>query len=256
MRPDLSSLPPRPPLGARVIRLEVVPSTSDVAKQLLRAGEAHGTVVVAAEQTSGRGQRGRRWASPRGGLWASLLTRPRGLPATRAGVLNLAAAVAAAEAAASAGAAVTLKWPNDLVVDDRKVGGVLVETAAAGDNLRWAVIGVGINANVPRDALPPRLRAVATSLHEAAGRDIPLDQLLRELCHSMQKLLEQLESGADGEILRRWRALDTTPGRLVRTWSDGLARGRVQGIDDQGRLLIDSAGGILVATSSHGLVIE
>jgi BirA family biotin operon repressor/biotin-[acetyl-CoA-carboxylase] ligase len=235
----------------------VVPSTSDVAKQLLRAGEAHGTVVVAAEQTSGRGQRGRRWVSPRGGLWASLLTRPRGLSAARAGVLNLAAAVAAAEAVVAAGVPVRLKWPNDvLLADGRKVGGVLVETAAAGENLRWAVIGVGVNANVPRDALPSRLRAVATSLREAASRDISLDQLLRDLCGSMQKLLEQLETGADGQILRRWRALDVTPGRLVRTWWDGLPHGHVQGIDDQGRLLIDSADGILVATSTHGLVIE
>ena len=199
----------------------------------------------------------------------SLLVRPIALEATAAGLLNLAAAVGAAEAAAAvSGVAVSVKWPNDLLIERarrgrpgarreyRKVGGVLVETAAAGANLAWAVIGVGVNANVAIADLLPAVGETAASLHLAAGREIPLDALLTELCARTDDLLRLLEGAGREEILRRWRALDTTPGRSVRAASDPTWRGRALGVDNRGRLIIRRGRQTMVFASTRGLVIE
>jgi len=242
-------------MAARVIRLGSAPSTNDLGKELLRAGEPHGTVIIAARQTRGRGQRGRRWASPPGGLWASLLVRPK-LEVTQAGLLNIASVVAAGEAgAAVSGVSIRIKWPNDLLVQGRKVGGVLVETSAARGVIAWATIGVGVNANVSCASLPAGLRASAASLAEEAGRVISLDALLGELCDRTQRGLDLIESGAVDEILAAWRALDATPGREVRS-SRGERIGIAQGIDSLGRLVVTVARGeSLPFPTTRGIII-
>lgn len=247
----------RPAFGGRVIRVAAASSTNELAKQLLRAGEPHGTVIVAREQSRGRGQRGRRWASPPGGLWVTLLARPA-LPASEAGLLNCAAGAAAAEAAAEvSGLPVMVKWPNDLLVAGRKVGGVLVETSCAGGRVKWAAIGIGINANFPTEALPRYLRPAAASLREETGREIPLERLLREVCARMQRMLRLLETGRDGEVVEAWRALDATVGRKVRASRGEGWEATAAAIDDAGRLVVKAADGrTIILTTSAGVVIE
>jgi len=254
MRPPPLS---RAAVGSRVIRLTRIASTNNRAKELARSGAPHGTAVVAAEQTEGRGQRARRWASPPGGLWASVLLRPRGVRAAQAGLLNIAAATAGAEAASAlSGVAVTVKWPNDLLVSERKIGGVLVETAIAGENIAWAVIGIGINANIAVEALPLRLRRSATTLLHETGREIALDRVLLEICGRLEGLLGMLERGQTDRVLARWRALDTTPGREVRA-SNGAWTGTASGINAAGQLLITAGDGHLITVStSAGVSIE
>ena len=128
----------------RIIRLDRVGSTQDEIHRLAEAGAPDGTAVVAREQTAGRGSRGQRWESPLGGLWLSVLRRT-----SKAGpplVLSLSAGLAVAEALESAGVQeVQVKWPNDLMVNDAKIGGILCEVRWHGDRPAWAVIGVGIN---------------------------------------------------------------------------------------------------------------
>jgi BirA family biotin operon repressor/biotin-[acetyl-CoA-carboxylase] ligase len=247
MRPPPLS---RAAVGSRVIRLSNLPSTNNRAKELARSGAAHGTVVVAAEQTAGRGQRSRRWASPPGGLWASVLVRPREVPATRAGLLGIAAAAASAEAASAlSGVAVKVKWPNDLLLSGRKVGGVLVETSIGGSNIAWAVVGIGINANFGVEALPPRLRRSATTLLHETGREIPLDRLLSDICGRLEEFVGTIERGQIDQLLARWCALDTTPGREVRA-SNGAWAGAASGIDPTGQLLINTGDGRRVTVST------
>lgn len=244
-------------MGGRIIRLQSVASTNDVGKRLLRDGEPHGTVVVAAEQTQGRGQRGRRWVSPPGGLWASLLLRPHGMSVAQAGLLNLAAAVAAAEAVSSVCRAATrVKWPNDLLVSGRKVGGVLVETSATAGTTKWAVIGIGVNANFHLDVLPRRLRTTTTSLRHETGHTVPLDALLAEIRTRVGILVELLETGEDEQILALWRALDSTPGREVRPARGGGWHGRAAGIDSWGRLVVGIGKRVTHLPTSRGVVIE
>jgi len=247
----------RAAVGSRVIRLTRIPSTNNRAKELARSGAPHGTVVVAAEQTEGRGQRGRRWVSPRGGLWASALLRPHGVPAALAGLIGIAAATASAEAtSALSGVAVTVKWPNDVLVSGRKVGGVLVETGIAAEKVAWAVIGIGINANIAVEALPLSLRRSATTLLHETGREIALEGLLSDMCARLEGLMRLLENGQTDQVLVRWRTVDTTPGRLVRA-SNGAWAGTASGIDAAGQLLISARDGHLITVpTSAGVNIE
>jgi BirA family biotin operon repressor/biotin-[acetyl-CoA-carboxylase] ligase len=253
-----STPPPRPRIGSQVIRLATVSSTNDYAKQLARAGQPHGTVVMADEQTCGRGQRGRRWASPPGGLWVSVLLRPSSVSKAEVGLLNTAAAVAAAEAvAAVCGVDVGLKWPNDLILGGCKLGGVLVETAGRGGAVAWAVAGIGINVNNPPEALPVSLRKMATSLRHELGRAVGVKALLHEICARLEAFLALLEAGDGGEVISAWRRLDVSGGRAVRMLRTGRLLGAAVGIDADGSLLVRASGGALTTLrTSVGVVIE
>jgi BirA family biotin operon repressor/biotin-[acetyl-CoA-carboxylase] ligase len=156
----MSDLPP-------IHRLGSIPSTMDHLHRLAERGAAAGTAVVAGEQTAGRGSRGRPWHSTRGGLWLSVLARPE-----RQGVelLSLRAGLAIAQALDEAGVAVALKWPNDLMWGERKIGGVLCEARWVGDAPAWVTIGVGLNV---RNAIPPELAGAAAALTEPLPQATP-----------------------------------------------------------------------------------
>ena len=159
-----------PPL----LRLEQVGSTMDVLHELAQGGAPAGAAVVAVEQTGGRGSRGRAWASPRGGLWLSVLFRPRAVPGLE--LLSLRIGLAVAQALELLGApAVGLKWPNDLMLGDRKLGGILCEARWQGNAPGWVTAGLGLNV---ANETPPLLRAVATSLISVVADVTPDDLLL------------------------------------------------------------------------------
>ncbi|MGE5591638.1 MAG: biotin--[acetyl-CoA-carboxylase] ligase, partial [Bacillota bacterium] len=167
--------PPR--LGEPLECHRSLASTNERARALAARGLPEGLTVIAWEQTAGRGRLGRAWTSPPGGLWMSVLLRPPVAPAEIAGV-TLTAAVAVAEAIElTAGVRVGIKWPNDLLVDGRKVCGILTELAAEADRVNHVVVGIGINANLDREALPEAAPTPPTSLRLAAGRDVSLPRL-------------------------------------------------------------------------------
>jgi BirA family biotin operon repressor/biotin-[acetyl-CoA-carboxylase] ligase len=174
----------------RILRLDEVDSTNSYARRLAEGGASDGTVVVARKQTSGKGRLGRQWHSSGDfGLWFSVLLRPAFDPRF-AGMLGISAGVAVAQAARSiAGADAVLKWPNDVLIEGRKVCGILAEGCTAGRRLEWAVVGIGINVTLPGGGFPPELEDVATALsqHCACGaegsaldKDILLDAVLGE----------------------------------------------------------------------------
>jgi BirA family biotin operon repressor/biotin-[acetyl-CoA-carboxylase] ligase len=209
-------------LGRPRLHLRETSSTNDRARELARAGAPDGTLVTAAAQSAGRGRQGRSWSAPRGhALLMSLVLRdpPPLLP--------LAAAVAVAGAA---GEAATIKWPNDVLVDGRKVAGILAEGRPQEG---WAVLGVGVNVAVRLDDLPPELHATAATLGRAPGEVEPfLQTLLRELDRALR-----LDAGA---LLDAWRARDALRDRDVR-WAAG--HGVARGVDGEGRLVVELPGG-------------
>jgi len=223
-------------------RLDVVASTTstnaDVAA-LARVGEEAGHVLVAEDQTAGRGRLDRRWTSPpRSGLLLSVLLRPRP-PAATWPLLPFVAGVAAAEAVrAVAGLEAELKWPNDVLVADRKLGGILTERV--GDAV---VVGIGVNVSLRVDELPvPQ----ATSIGLAGGVT-DREALLKELLRALARRYETWE-GADGAphaILPVYRDICATIGRTVVAHLPGghQLAGQVSGVDDDGRLLIDTDDG-------------
>ncbi len=165
----------------RLIALDSIDSTNEEAKRLAAGGAPEVTVVWAGEQTAGKGRRGRGWVSPPGNLYCSLLLRPH-YPATVAMQLGFVTAIALAEAVLAVlprGAFVTCKWPNDVLVEGRKVAGILLESAASEDNLLdWLVVGVGLNvAHHPSEVGFP-----ATSLLSEGAREITVPGMLETVC--------------------------------------------------------------------------
>ena len=227
-------------VGGTLLRVDRLGSTNDLLRSLAQQGAAEGTTVVAREQTAGRGRLGRIWASPPGGLWLSVLLRP---PEPADLLLALAAAVGTAEGLRrTSSAPVGLKWPNDLVLQGRKVGGVLVEAVPP-----WAVVGIGVNVNVERAMLPPDVREAAVSLAEVVGHTVDLDAALDGVLGGLDDAYDTLRRGGKDDVLDRWRRLNVTLGRPVRVRTGGRV---VQGI----AVDIDAAGALLVAGPGGGRV--
>jgi len=157
-------------IGVCAIHLEEVTSTNDLALQMAEEGAPEGLVVTADRQTRGRGTWGRRWESATGGLWVSILLRPSAPPSYGA-IFNLMGAVASAEAVRQAsGLEARVRWPNDLFLGGRKMGGVLNEMRATQRRIRYLVMGIGINVNQERRDFPLSLRDLATSLRLESGK--------------------------------------------------------------------------------------
>ncbi len=228
-----------------------VASTNDVAKALAEEGAPDGTAVLAEEQTGGRGRFGRRWASPLGGLWLSLVLRPR-RPATEWSCLGFAASVAAATAVETvAGLSVRVKWPNDLMLEGRKLGGVLVEASGA-----YVVVGIGMNVNLQREALPADVRALATSLEERLGHTTDFVALTQEVLREIERFYHLVEDDPHF-VMEQWVARSLTVGRPVRVVStkesfDGVA----ESVDDQGALLVRTSAGLRRVVASDVSVRE
>jgi len=221
----------------------------DLAAEAVQDGAAEGVVIVADEQTAGRGRRGRSWSSPAGaGLYLSFVLRPA-LDAD-AGVrllalVTLAAGVAVRDAIIGAsGLAPELKWPNDLVMDRRKLAGILAEGFAIGTASQAIVLGVGIN--VQRASYPPAIAARATSLEAELGRSVDRTSLLDQLLAAVPARYNRLCLGEADDILRAWRvAAPSARGARVE-WSTphGPRHGVTAGIDDAGALLVQTDTGV------------
>lgn len=214
--------PPSPTLGRPRLHLRSTPSTSDRARELALAGAPHGTLVTAAEQTAGRGRQGRAWSAPAGrALLCSLVLRdpPRLLP--------LAAGAAVAEAI---GDQALVKWPNDVLVQGRKVAGILAEGRP---QQGWAVLGIGLNVAVRAEDLPADLR------HRAAGLGLSPEAVEDVLARVLEALERRLVA-SEADVLEAFRSRDALAGRAV-SWSAGS--GIAAGVDGEGRLVVLMPGG-------------
>jgi BirA family transcriptional regulator, biotin operon repressor / biotin---[acetyl-CoA-carboxylase] ligase len=209
-------------LGWPRLHLRRVDSTNARARELAVAGAPHGTLVTAAEQTAGRGRQGRVWSAPAGrGLLMSVLLRdwPRLLP--------LGAAVAVAE---TVGGEAAIKWPNDVLLRDHKVGGILAEGRPQDG---WMVLGIGLNVALRPNELPPDLRGTAATMGlEPTDVEPTLARLLAGL--------ERWLAAGEPEVLGAWRARDALTGRAV-AWAGGA--GTAVGVDEDGRLVVELADG-------------
>ncbi|HEV3230805.1 MAG TPA: biotin--[acetyl-CoA-carboxylase] ligase [Candidatus Dormibacteraeota bacterium] len=233
-------------------------STQDEARRLARAGAPPGTVVWALEQTAGRGRMDRRWVSPAGGgLWFSAVLRPE-VAADRVAFLGIVAGVAVAEALRRrSGAEVRLKWPNDLRLDGRKLGGLLAEAELSGADVRHVVLGVGVNLVEPAGGFPGDLGGAAIALRPAsAARDgaartdagAPAADLaaghLAAILAALEAGVETWRTAGPEPARRRWLELSETIGREVRAeLPAGPVVGLAVDLSPDGGLLLELPGG-------------
>jgi BirA family biotin operon repressor/biotin-[acetyl-CoA-carboxylase] ligase len=233
-------------LGCAIHDFDSVPSTNQVALELAQKGAAHGEVVVAEEQTHGRGRRGRSWASPSGlNLSFSAILRPE-LPAARAPELTLVAAVALAETLRDAGAESLIKWPNDIQLEGKKCAGILTELTADQDAIQFVILGVGVNLNMTRKDFPPELLETAISVREVLGKKIPRALFAAALWTRLESWLDTHQAEGFGPIREVWKRLSSTLGQevLVKTERQEL-KGVAEDMDEQGGLLVRTAEGQL-----------
>ena len=240
-------------VGHRIIYLPTVTSTMDIARQEAEGDAKEGTVVVAEEQTAGRGRFGRRWLSAPGqNLSSSVLLYPSRWACGR---LSVVAPVAVLRAIRQVtGLSPTLKWPNDVRVAGKKVCGILIETALEGAQVRYAIVGLGINVNFnPADA--PEADFTATSLAAELGKPV-----------SREKLLEAVlsELGLVYTHIRRWEhaweewhsALETLGKEVQVRWGEQTEEGVAEGVDGEGNLLLRRADGTLVTLAAGEVTLQ
>lgn len=217
-------------------------STNDVAATLAEAGASQGTTVLASAQFAGRGRFGRTWFSPPGaGLYVSIVCRDERVAA----LLTLAGGVAVADGIRNAtGLPVQIKWPNDIVVEDRraarrrKLAGILAEATSTPDGLQYVILGFGINLS--RAAYPPALSDRATSIEVELGRAVDGAAVLAETLAVFAERFRELERGHSRSLLDRWRELAPSSRGVIVEWDSirGPLTGVCAGIDDAGALLV------------------
>jgi BirA family biotin operon repressor/biotin-[acetyl-CoA-carboxylase] ligase len=230
--------------------VDVLESTNTTLRELAQAGEPEGTVVVAEEQRAGRGRLGRGWSSPRGGLWFSVLLRPP-VPPAEAPKLPLLAGIAVVEALERhLGIRARLKWPNDVLVQGRKLCGILSESRSDG-RLEYVILGTGINANFLVSALPEELRRTAITVREVLRAPVDRMALLRALLNELDAGYSDFRAGRSADIAARWKGLSDTLGRTVRVeTATGVLEGVAVDVDGRGALVVRTPDG--TATVSSG----
>lgn len=225
-------------LGSEIQLLNETPSTNTRAMEMAQAGAGEGIVVIAETQTAGRGRLGREWASPPGNIYMSVVLRPQ-LPPYKAPLVTLAAAVAVASAIRKGVDVIAeIKWPNDIFVRGRKIGGILTEMSAEPDRVKHIILGVGINVNMDTAKLPRGIRNLATSLSKEAGRKIDRSLLVAYVLNELERWYHVLQRD-EALVLKEWEGLNMTIGRRVAVSGPfGRLEGMAEGIDHEGRLIL------------------
>lgn len=226
--------------GSAVYRFHSLASTNDLARELAMEDAPEGTIVIAARQTAGRGRQGREWSSPLSeGLYLSVVLRPS-ITAAEATVITLAAAVAVHETLlAGYGLKCDIKWPNDVMAADRKICGILIESASEGNHLRYAILGIGIN--LLQKNFPEELEQTATSLFIETGRQITSEEILSAL---LTHLEDEYKSAINvpARVLERWaeRSSYAQGARVRISFGDRALCGITRGLTASGALVLET----------------
>lgn len=232
-------------LGQEIYYYDSVLSTQSIAQELASKGVPEGTIVVADEQTGGRGRMARAWYSPKEtGVWMSLILRPK-IPIQQTPQLTLIAAVAIVQAIEEVtGLTPHIKWPNDILINNKKAVGILTELQAEADQVHSVIIGMGINVNQKQEYFPEHLQSIATSLAIEKGQPITRAELIQKVLLQFEKYYEQYLNHGFKPIKLLWESYAISLNKMItaRTLS-GTIKGKAIGINDEGVLLIETEEG-------------
>ncbi len=222
-------------------------STNETLKKIAEEGAPEGTIVLAEEQTRGKGRLGRSWSSPRGkGIWLSVLLKPAVFP-QEAPVFTLIAAVTITRALNGTYAHMNagIKWPNDILIREKKVCGILTELKAETDRLHYLVIGIGLNANQASEDFPPELESTATSLYLESSEKADRLALTASVINELDHLYTTYRSQGTGPIIQEWKNSSMTLGRRVSVSqpAGSFFTGKAIDIREDGALVVQGADG-------------
>ncbi|MHA2069643.1 MAG: biotin--[acetyl-CoA-carboxylase] ligase [Candidatus Thorarchaeota archaeon] len=245
-------------LAPRLIVLDEVDSTNAVAKQHVLEGEGEGLVVVADTQTEGRGRHDRVWISPKGSLYLSIVLEPR-VSESLSPLLGLLMGCASASAIIKLGVIpVRLKWPNDILVGKRKIGGILSELVTDNDHVKGVIVGVGINQNVERGDFPAEIRNSMTTIYEEICANTSREHLASRIVGEIDRRLITIQAAQSfASVLIEYNDLCDTLGKKVRVdQGTDLIEGRAAEIDENGSLIVMTDAGREVVTLGDVVHLE
>ncbi|MFO8078595.1 MAG: biotin--[acetyl-CoA-carboxylase] ligase [Thermoplasmatota archaeon] len=228
-------------IGKNIHYFSSLPSTNSYAKTITKNKKAEGTVIIAGEQTAGRGRKKRTWHAKQGGLYFSIILHPN-LPPQRAMIVTMAASIAVVEAInAITKEKAVIKWPNDVLIDGKKICGVLTEIDAEMDSIHYLIIGIGINVNNPID---PSLASIATNLKTITHSTINLAELLQHILNCFDQLYQHITKSEYDYIKKQWLSHTNIIGKTIQIQKEKtILKGTAIGITETGSLLIKTKKG-------------
>ncbi|MDG5470623.1 biotin--[acetyl-CoA-carboxylase] ligase [Jeotgalibacillus sp. ET6] len=245
-------------LGRSIYYYESVDSTQKIAHKLAQEQAPEGTLVIAEEQTSGRGRMSRSWHSPKGtGIWMSLLLRPV-LPPQKAPQFTLLTAVAVVQAIEDVcDVNVEIKWPNDLLVNNRKITGILTELQADSEQIHSLIIGIGMNINQQQEDFPKELHELATSLAMETGSEVSRSAIVQRIMHHLEKYYLLYMDKGFAPIKLLWESYAISIGRHITARTiNGVLTGIACGITEEGILLLEDDQGVTHSIYSADIEIN
>jgi BirA family biotin operon repressor/biotin-[acetyl-CoA-carboxylase] ligase len=245
-------------IGKKIFYFPELESTNIVAKEkaLHRAeGMGEGTLIIAERQSAGKGRLGREWFSPAGGIWLSIILYPQ-LPPSYIPRITLMTAVATVKALGKYPLIKALiKWPNDILINEKKVCGILTEMSAELDIINWVVVGIGINANIDYRNFPEDIREKTTSLKEISRKEISRVKLAQAFLQEFEKYYEILKRKEFSSILKEWKLHSHTLGRKIRVdMGERIIAGEAVDINEEGALILKKEDGELIKIISGTIV--
>ncbi|MBX5326818.1 MAG: biotin--[acetyl-CoA-carboxylase] ligase [Candidatus Bathyarchaeia archaeon] len=244
-------------VGREIHYYEKISSTNTVAKQQARDDAREGTTIIAETQTQGKGRLNRPWISPKGGIWLSVILRPQ-ITVEDALKITLATAVAVAKTLYNMfDLRAEIKWPNDVLVDNKKLCGILTETSSRKKNVDFVVVGIGLNANFDSKTLPEELQTVATTLKEVLKKEIDREKLICRLLKEIEDLYKTFKAKNFETLLNEWRAFAVFLGKKVEiTNFKEKFEGVAVDVDDTGALLVKLADGTMRKVLSGDVTVR
>ncbi|MCE8424035.1 MAG: biotin--[acetyl-CoA-carboxylase] ligase [Candidatus Methanoperedens sp.] len=231
-------------IGKNIQYFKETESTNIIASEIAKTVE-EGTIVIAESQTGGRGRLGRKWISPEGGIWFSVILKPKMQPLF-ASRITLLAGVSVAKTIRTYGIPAKIKWPNDVLINGKKVCGILTEIGAEMDAIDYLVVGIGIDANVDTGYFPDEIRDTSTSLKKELGTEINRVEFVQKLLMELETVYLNFQKGGFAPILEEWRNLSATIGEWVKiTTGTRTIYGEAIGVDTEGALIIETGEGQL-----------
>lgn len=244
-------------IGNEILCFDEVDSTNTVAKFLAEFGSEEGTVVISEVQTKGKGRHGKKWESPTGGIWLSIILKPE-IDPSKAPLITLATGVAVAKTLRKIGIDARIKWPNDILIKDKKVSGILTEANARFSTVDYVIVGIGIDSNLNIDVLPEKLQEGSTTLKNELETKITETDLITKFLNEFENVYDLFKEEKFDDILYDWRKMSQTIGSYVKIKQPlgKFLKGYAVGINNNGALILEEGNGNLKKIISGECIIK